>query len=370
MVEEVKSSVYKAVKDPKTGKCILKKKRRAPPKKDKAKKESSLEKKVDLIVDTLVPKKESNEEKRRRHFTAQNLAEEQVAKAIEKEKSSLKTKITGRPTQSTPKTSSVGTQASPKKTSTTSTGTQAEIVPDDSIIAAIDSVRFNLQVNEQDKLNTEAEIQDRNLGPAKGKAVKIKGLQTKLAKLEKSDETLKETLTKLTADLAARDSQGGQGGDIDDGLFDSEIEKIMKSVKGFKGVIPSDKVSTIDCTDKCSFIMNLDNSKEPGSHWVAVYIDLDKDKEVDYYDSFGRPPTASFVKDITTLVEKLKPPHMLKFKVNTVVNQKATTGTCGFMAINFIKARNSGQTFKEATSYTIGEGEKRAEKEGAKFGYI
>jgi hypothetical protein len=52
----------------------------------------------------------------------------------------------------------------------------------------------------------------------------------------------------------------------------------------FKGVYPADKIPILNDLKKYA-ILNLDTSKEPGSHWVAIA----KDKENTYiYDSFGR----------------------------------------------------------------------------------
>lgn len=39
----------------------------------------------------------------------------------------------------------------------------------------------------------------------------------------------------------------------------------------------------------CSVIINLDNSKQKGSHWVCIHIDIQKKAE--YFDSYGFPPT-------------------------------------------------------------------------------
>jgi hypothetical protein len=65
-----------------------------------------------------------------------------------------------------------------------------------------------------------------------------------------------------------------------------ELEGAGKKLLGikFKGVFPSDKIPKLnDLSPFC--ILNLDTSKEPGSHWVA----LAKYKNgAVLYDSFGR----------------------------------------------------------------------------------
>lgn len=54
----------------------------------------------------------------------------------------------------------------------------------------------------------------------------------------------------------------------------------------FKGVYPSDRIPKLnDLSPYC--ILNLDTSKEPGSHWVAIAKNDKKDHTI-IYDSFGR----------------------------------------------------------------------------------
>ena len=61
------------------------------------------------------------------------------------------------------------------------------------------------------------------------------------------------------------------------------IGKKLLGVK-FKGVYPSDKIPKLnDLSPYC--ILNLDSSKEPGSHWVAL---AKNGKDSILYDSFGR----------------------------------------------------------------------------------
>ena len=67
-----------------------------------------------------------------------------------------------------------------------------------------------------------------------------------------------------------------------------ELNGVGKKLLGvkFKGVFPSDKIPKLnDLSPYC--ILNLDTSKEPGSHWIA----LAKNHKADHtmvYDSFGR----------------------------------------------------------------------------------
>lgn len=144
-------------------------------------------------------------------------------------------------------------------------------------------------------------------------------------------------------------------GDKNKGLYNTQIEKIMSPFHkyGFCGVIPSDKILSllpkVQRGQPLSFIMNLDKSGQPGSHWVAVY--LDPEESLEYYDSFGREPPEQFNKDILHIVNKVKPNIYLKYKINKIVDQSSSTGNCGWFCIKFLINRYKGVPFKECTGY-------------------
>ena len=57
----------------------------------------------------------------------------------------------------------------------------------------------------------------------------------------------------------------------------------------FKGVYAIDEMKLINTVPyPSSFVINLDPSYKPGSHWVAVYFD--RNGEGEYFDSFSRYP--------------------------------------------------------------------------------
>lgn len=71
--------------------------------------------------------------------------------------------------------------------------------------------------------------------------------------------------------------------------FLDELDGVGHKLLGvaFSGVYPADKIPRLNDLKKYA-ILNLDKSKEPGSHWVA----LAKDGNNSYlYDSFGRSHT-------------------------------------------------------------------------------
>ena len=65
-----------------------------------------------------------------------------------------------------------------------------------------------------------------------------------------------------------------------------QLLRIGKALLGhrFLGVFPSDKIPNLRNNECC--IVNLDNSREKGSHWTAIY--KFNDTKILLYDSFGR----------------------------------------------------------------------------------
>lgn len=161
-------------------------------------------------------------------------------------------------------------------------------------------------------------------------------------------------------------------GDANRGLSNFDIDNIMNHFGAFKhgyqGTIPSDYINKIKPTKKpFSFIINVDTSKQPGTHWIAIYIDPDREKEVDIFDSFARDPddiSPDFQDRLLTglkqLIDKLHLPYMLKMKMNVLPQQASydkkgnRTTTCGYYAMNFILDRMSGETFEEASNLDVG----------------
>jgi hypothetical protein len=121
--------------------------------------------------------------------------------------------------------------------------------------------------------------------------------------------------------------------------------------KGFKGVYAIDEINKIPVSNKMGVILNLDKSTQKGSHWVALYIDADDDKSVEYYDSFAEDPPESLLKELKTLVDKINPSTYLKFKINKIKNQAEDSDNCGVFAMKFLIDRFNGKPWKFCTGY-------------------
>jgi len=110
-------------------------------------------------------------------------------------------------------------------------------------------------------------------------------------------------------------------------LDNQEVHEIGKEYLGdkFKGVFPSDKVPF----QPGYYILNVDKSGMPGSHWVGIII---KNKTMYVYDSYARKTN----KLINHLYDKAK---KLKYKivdVNKKSDQHPKSEICGPISLGFL----------------------------------
>lgn len=143
----------------------------------------------------------------------------------------------------------------------------------------------------------------------------------------------------------------------ENGLFDYEIEEIVKKLnfpKGsWKGIYNIDTIKNVRFVkgkQKQGFIFNTDKSSGEGEHWIAVLYDPVR-QSLEYYDSVAREPTDEFRKQIKVVIDRLDLPYQLKFKVNQIARQ-GWSSNCGFHAIKFLYDRIvDDKDYKFATGY-------------------
>lgn len=134
-------------------------------------------------------------------------------------------------------------------------------------------------------------------------------------------------------------------------LYSDEIEDFFKDEKEypyFGGVISADEIHLLPKKLPLGFIMNLDNSNQKGSHWVAVYISNDS---IEYFDPFGKPPSDNFKAGIQKFLRNLNVPIMFKFKINRVQRQHGNSFKCGYHSMRFLDDRFSGIPFDKASGF-------------------
>ena len=76
-----------------------------------------------------------------------------------------------------------------------------------------------------------------------------------------------------------------------------------------------------DGISKLGMVINLDYHYQSGSHWVALYTDLDKN-QIYYFDSFAKPPRKkikNYINKITKYIYKKK--YGEKLDINEVLEQ-------------------------------------------------
>lgn len=160
-----------------------------------------------------------------------------------------------------------------------------------------------------------------------------------------------------------------------DGLSNFQIDKLMKKYGDkYLGTISHDEIPTILSKIKPhssgGFVINTDPSTKEGKHWQAVYFDGNKDMEIDFYDSFGDPPSNTIMKGVKQIADKLQADNYLKFKNNKIKQQNDRTSNCGFFAAKFLIDRFAGKHFTQASGFDDSvKGEKDIKKFREQHGY-
>lgn len=111
-----------------------------------------------------------------------------------------------------------------------------------------------------------------------------------------------------------------------------DSDKIVKHL--FRGVFALNKIPKVKKYPS-AFIVNLDDSSQPGSHWVGMYFN--KRHHCDYFDSYGRPPYE---------LQNYILSNSKSYTYNNIQVQRFLTITCGPMSLYFIVWRTRGITFK------------------------
>jgi hypothetical protein len=121
----------------------------------------------------------------------------------------------------------------------------------------------------------------------------------------------------LSNEIRSLGRQHGFGVSSTNGTSTGDLEGLCEKIGLLHiCVIPSDAVKdlTLNRQDRLAFIMNLDSSSQPGSHWIAVNIDTQHGKFIEYYDSLANKPTKDFLQLVKALVDDWK--SLLKLKTN------------------------------------------------------
>lgn len=106
---------------------------------------------------------------------------------------------------------------------------------------------------------------------------------------------------------------------------------------------------------KFGVIFNLDNHNQPGSHWTAMYTDLEKGY-IFYFDSFGKKPeprVRELMRKQARFLESIgKNINNIRTDYNKVQHQKGNT-ECGVYSINFLIRMARGDDFDKLCNNSI-----------------
>jgi len=119
-------------------------------------------------------------------------------------------------------------------------------------------------------------------------------------------------------------------------MYSGEINYILKSIPGFVGVFPRDKVPKPRYLPSF-YVVNYDSSAEPGEHWVAIHLDAEGRGE--YFDPFGLPP-------LHPQIRKFMQSYCKQWQFSVKDIQHAQSIKCGSYCISFVKQRSRGVPYR------------------------
>ena len=177
---------------------------------------------------------------------------------------------------------------------------------------------------------------------------------SQLKELKKKEKELKASIPPPPPpppmeDVNPKDSEQQASGFKPDGegLFNYEIDEMMKPYKSFIGTFAVDQLDKIKPPQNFAIIINTEPIKTKSGHWVALFVG---DGNVEYYDPFGEEPDKRMKKSILNMLSKIGA-HNYQFKINRIKNQNKKTSTCGYHTMLFLKNRFEGKTFMQATGF-------------------
>jgi hypothetical protein len=172
------------------------------------------------------------------------------------------------------------------------------------------------------------------------------------------DEQGKEDSETTPLVLRSNPPSGGKGHGSD-GLYDDEIETIAKKrLRDYIPVIAKDEtqelMNYVKKGDKqFGFVINTDNSDQPGRHWRCVYINNRDDyPSIEYFDPLTEgKPEQSLIDACRKIAIKMNPEKLFKYKQNMLRRQSKLTSNCGYHVLQFLEGRYQGIPFSEITGY-------------------
>ena len=105
-----------------------------------------------------------------------------------------------------------------------------------------------------------------------------------------------------------------------------------------KGVFPRDQFVEQKISYPSSYVLNTDNSDQPGSHWVGVHFS--KEQKCEYFDSFGIEPLFSDIKNKLLAIDSA-------FVYNDCSLQSFNTNVCGIYCVIYTVMKCKGYSSQQ-----------------------
>ena len=116
-----------------------------------------------------------------------------------------------------------------------------------------------------------------------------------------------------------------------------EIKKYYKNEPRFNGIYSRDKLpKTIK--SETAYVVNSDNYKNTGTHWITLYV---KNNKITYFDSFG-------VEHVHKEIKKFIGHKNIKTNIFRI--QADNSIMCGYFCIGFIDFMFAGKSLIDFTS--------------------
>ena len=118
--------------------------------------------------------------------------------------------------------------------------------------------------------------------------------------------------------------------------------KFLK-VKSFRGVISRDQIALIGSWKNFEgyYIVNLNDSTQPGSHWVVIHVrgstEPLKYEYLEYFDSFGLNAPMELV--------ELSDKFHLNYLYNSTQYQDLKSVLCGYWCLYFVNESQKGRSY-------------------------
>ena len=121
--------------------------------------------------------------------------------------------------------------------------------------------------------------------------------------------------------------------------IDSLVEYL--DIPNYKGTFMKDQLIGKPKETECA-VINLQNSNQAGSHWVAFYKD---GEQRIYFDSFGQIPPTEIQKYLKTAEEYKQ--NIPVIQRNTDIVQKPNTNICGHLCIRVLDKLSKGAPYQK-----------------------